>query len=176
MDIRFINYIERAANYVENLNATKKFHIDGPSLWNELKEQVKLESEISELKVAGNDFLEMSKRMLARYENKIRYSIRQNPSQFKIDKVTDKAIAEAVAVYKPYQDMEDEHHKLESVVNSVIGVFNQLQTRKSMIRDMVTLYIHSYWRGDNLDGERDAVSKCIMQNISSRSLAVRQDH
>jgi hypothetical protein len=163
MKTQIDGYIRQATEALEQV--TKDMPIVGSELWNECKKQVLLEGTISELKVNGSDLLKTFKRKIDRYKGGLKSKIRNNPQLYNIDKITKDAVDDIMLCDTNVMALEDAYDKAERVVELVKAAYDQLMNRKSMLRDMISMYTSAYWR-DSLDGERNKVLECMLNDVS----------
>jgi len=108
--------------------------------------------------------------------------IRLNPDNYDLPKATADAVAAKVITQKEYRDAISDMHDKESMAESLGAVVIALEQRKSMIRDMVQLFVYDYHQ-TKMEANMGAAGKKvgdqeqqdIMKNSSRRSHRPKPD-
>lgn len=122
--------------------------IDGYQLDEECKKQPafyeEVSSQLAEIKHGAKKakaFVEFTKAELER-------AIRKDPEKFDMAKTTETAIIAAVTVQDEFQEALKKQRDAERLVDSVQACVFAVEQRKSMIRDLVSLYTYNYVNSD----------------------------
>lgn len=111
------------------------------------------------LKLADAQFnADEAKARLELIEVELARNVRNNPAQFDVKRITDKAVAETVKSHKAYQKGLLLLHKKVRRVGRIKAVVNALDHRKKMIEAMVFL------RGQNYFSDPDPFKKERVRN------------
>lgn len=122
-----------------------KLIIDKDQLHFECIQQPALYAEVRELLTLVREEKDAAKNDITLKAAALSMQIRNAPEAFNIDKVTEKAIESALITHPEYQQAIADSTKLNTIYELLLGLKDALEQRKSMIRELVSLFVHEYY-------------------------------
>jgi hypothetical protein len=119
----------------------------------ECTNQPSLLAEVGEIASAARAEAKRSKEHLEYVRADLSTKIRKNPETYGLSKATEGAIDSAVTLQKEYQEASSK--AIDDVqMADLLSIFqSSVEQRKSLIRDLVSLYIYNYYSNQNLSKE-----------------------
>ncbi len=125
-------------------------YIDENELEVELLEQPSLMARYSRLLAEAKRDRDLAKENLDLVKAEINMDIRDNPENYKLEKVTESAIAACVLMEDDFKNAQKQLHEAEFEVNVLQGVLNAIDHRKSALENLVRLYGLNYFAGPSI--------------------------
>jgi len=122
-------------------------HINEDMLDVELLEQPTLMEKYSHLLAEAKLDRDLAKEDLELKKAEISLDIRDHPQDYKLEKVTDKAVEACVLMEEEYKDAVKAYNQANFEVNVLQGVVNAIEHRKSALEKLVTLHGQNYFAG-----------------------------
>jgi hypothetical protein len=150
--------------------------IDGYQLIEECKKQPafyeEVSSELAEIKHAAKK----AKAVVEFTKAELERAIRKDPEKFDMVKTTETAIIAAVTIQDEYQDALTKQRDAERLVDSVQACVFAVEQRKSMIRDLVSLFTYNYVNSDAnvVQGQLSDSSEDRVEAIQNTRRATRE--
>ena len=92
--------------------------------------------------------------------------IRKDPDAYKLVKTTEDSIKSAVLLQPEYQDAVKASIEAARIADSLGVLQTATEQRKSMIKDLVSLFVYSYYSSNKeMTGEKTAVEKVTQEDI-----------
>jgi len=118
--------------------------IDEHQLIDECKNQAAFYEEVSSNFAQIKSDAKKAKSILEFVKSELERSIRSEPARFGVEKTTDSVVSSAVVVQPGYQVCVTNLREAERLADSVQAMVFAVEQRKSMIRDLVSLYQCDY--------------------------------
>ena len=142
------------------MNYEKDIEIDSEALDIEWLEQAALMMKYTKHSATMRNLADKAKEKLGFVRAEINSAIRRNPEKYKIDKVTEGAISEALLLQKEYQTANTNLMDAEFEAEVARGAVVAFSQRKDALENLVRLHGQSYFAGPkiprNLSEERAA--------------------
>ena len=151
--------------------------IDEFALERELREQPLLYLEIAEIASQLKADSKQAKAELDLVKAKAGAEIRENPDKFGIAKVTEAAITAAITTHKSVVEAGTRLLDLEADADIFSSILSAAEQRKSMLRDLVSLYIHKYY--SDINGRKVETGDALLEareDAVARSRSVREEN
>ena len=100
--------------------------------------------------------------------------IRKNPGEFGIEKITEKAIEEAITNAPESRQIEDELLEIGRNLGLIGAIASSLEQRRTMVSDCVDLYVHDYYT-EGLDKKNAQFTEDQRQETIERIKQRRRD-
>jgi len=148
------------------LNELKgKLPIDQFGLEVECRNQPSLLEEMGEIVAEVKRTAKVAKEHLEYVRAGLSDKIRKNPEICGLVKATETAISSAIVLQSEYQKAFIEMVDAEEEANVFSILLMSVEQRKSLIRDLVTLYVDKYYSLQNMDVEQKVVGKITEAQI-----------
>lgn len=122
-------------------------HIDENALEVELLEQSSLMAKYSYMLAEAKRDRDLAKEALDLKKAEINLDIRDNPQDYKLEKITVDAVEACILMEDEYQAAQKELNEMNFEVNVLQGVINAIDHRKSALENLVKLYGQNYFAG-----------------------------
>lgn len=122
-------------------------YIDENVLDVELLKQPSLVAKYSRMLADAQQDKDIAKERLELLRSEISLDIRDNPSKYKLDKVTEGSITACILMEEDFQEAQKEVHATTHKVNVLTGIMKSLDHRKSTIENLVKLFGQNYFAG-----------------------------
>lgn len=144
-------------DHKETLNYFKKrLPIDQYNLEKECQEQPSLYEEIGEWVSEVRAVAKTKKEHLEFIKADLSLKIRKDPEKYGLsDKPTVASVDAAILVSNEYREALDEYLELNKLADEATILLSATEQRKSMIRDLVRLFIYSYYSREDVVGSKD---------------------
>ena len=160
---------------------TEDMYIDEEALDVELFEQPSLVEKYSRLLAETKLERDILKEAMELQKAEISLDIRDNPQDYKLEKVTDKAVEACVLMEDEYKQAQSTYHKANFDVNVLQGIMTALEHRKSSLEKLVTLHGQNYFAGPIVPHDikelrkekEEARNRRVSQNISKKKELTR---
>jgi len=149
----------------------EKLQIDKFRLEECCQEQPGLYREVGELFVLAKSDAKRLKDKVEYVKSDLMVAIRANPAKYGIDKVTEGAIASTIILQKEYQGILTEANEADELASTLQIFLSSVEQRKSMLKDMTSLFIHNYYSDTDLSSE----SARIQETNKEGMRRVRED-
>ena len=121
------------------------FELNKNNLDNEWVSQVSLFAEWADKLAEARQTERRAKAQLELTEAEVKLSIRRNPQQYGLEKVTEGAVTELLTIDKRYQKALAAHHDAEHTVDVYKAKVDTLHQRKGGLEDLVRLRLADYF-------------------------------
>ena len=123
----------------------KRIRIDDYNLSSECQLQPELYLEVAELTSTARS---QAKRVRDKFEHikaSTESAVRANPDAYGLVKTTESSISNAVSLAQGVRDAKENLLEADEVADMLGVLLFSVEQRKSMLRDLVTLFVHSYY-------------------------------
>jgi hypothetical protein len=124
-----------------------EMHINEDMLDVELVEQPSLMEKYSYKLAEAKLARDIAKEELELKKAEINLDIRDNPDDYKLEKVTDKAVEACILMEDEYKEAIKALNEANFEVNVLQGVVNAIEHRKAALEKLVTLHGQNYFAG-----------------------------
>jgi len=160
------------------IDLKKKLPIRQNELDNECRRQSWLLEDAGDLEIQVVALLKRKKDQLVRIRAGLYLDIRANPQEFKVGAKPTAPIIEArIEEMRKYSDAQDDLRDVEDLVDSVKSVKSVVDTRRSMLHELVKLYVYNYISGPQDAGvlrdqeTRERMAEEKMQRLVHKRIA-----
>ena len=154
-------------DYIKKIK--NRLPIDQFNLNEECIKQPDLYADVGILAAELRDEARKSKDLFDNTCAELKTDIRNDPEKFGIKKVTEGSIAETLILCEKYNTDQDIYREADLISNKVSVLLAAVEQRKSLLRDLISLYIHSYYSDENkkpiAGGERDRITDIAEEEI-----------
>lgn len=171
--INKIDCFEDLESVLDEIDALKpKLIINEEDLVSECVRQPVLHQDIGDLSCVVKDFVETLRADLNDYEKDLEKDIRLDPSKyFGTDvKVTEGAVKQAVQTDGRFRKLHRDLLDSESVERKVRVLLDRLQTRRSMIHDLVDMKVSSFYTSGDMTKPKRALLEVHKEEIGRKRL------
>lgn len=141
-DIKNATLVDDILAFVKEVKNQLK--INSASIFQECIEQAFFYEDISEVSAEVRHASKKAKANLERVRSACARDIRTNPGNYGAVKITDSAVLELIPLQAVYKEAEDLYLTSLYLVDLLQGLMESAGQRKSMLRDIVTLYTYNY--------------------------------
>jgi len=165
--------MDNDTNATKNINELllsfkNRLPINKFNLEDECQNQCVLYNEVSQL---ASDFKSEARKAKEKHDyifNKVQFDIRKNPTNYGIDKITESVITTVATINEEVINAKQEWLMAEEVASAFITLVNSVEQRKSMLRDLVQLFVFGYYNNYNTkpvgtDNLGEALEKVIRE-------------
>jgi hypothetical protein len=148
-----------------------RLQINQFDLENECVNQPELYDEVGQLATEAKSFARSAKDNLDYTRAMVESEIRKNPESFGVVKVTESSVDAAVTIDQRYVDASRKYIDAQRLSDSLSVLQSAAEQRKSMIKDLVSLYIYSYYQKQqsaDMGGERKNVESSTVDEIVAK--------
>jgi hypothetical protein len=137
----------------------KQIKINKGDLDTECMNQPSLHQQIGEQQTKARNLYQKAKSRLKFVEADLATKIRANPSAYHVDKTTKEVVENIVVLQPEYKQADDDLIEISDVLAMLDVIVGSIDDRKSMLRDLVTLRVHSYYsEGDMTKEHRELIA------------------
>lgn len=136
-----------------------KLQINQFDLENECVNQPIIYDEVGQLATDAKSNARLSKDNLDYTKASIEMEIRSNPEKFGIAKITESSVDAAVKTDQRYIDASVNYINAQKLADSLTILLSAAEQRKSMIKDLVSLYIYSYYQQQYSGGMHNEIKQ-----------------
>lgn len=122
-----------------------RLEIDEYALEKECRDQPLLYAEIGELYVEAKGEARLAKEAVDFTKAELDSQIRSNPEKYGVIKITEGAISSAVLRNEEYGYKNKDYLDKQQIVDAFQILLSSAEQRKSMLRDLASLYIYNYY-------------------------------
>jgi len=142
-----------------------KLPIDQFNLELECRNQSVLLTEMGEIASVVKSEFRSAKEHLEYVKAKLSTDIRAEPSKYNLSKTTADSVSAAVILQPGYRDASKAMIDAEEASNVFSTLLQAVEGRKSLIRDIVSLFLHQYYDNQQLTGEQGSLNKVTEDQI-----------
>jgi hypothetical protein len=124
---------------------SKQMEIDKDRLEDECVHQPNLYAEIRALLTEAREYRDVKKNEQSLIFSEVSAKILASPESYDLDKPTVKAVENAAVKSEEYQTAVTEAIEANTVYEALLGLKDAAEQRKSMIRELVSLFVHEYY-------------------------------
>jgi len=138
---------EEAIELIERLRPC--LPIDRFSLDKECADQAVLYDEVSSVGAEARSAARKSKEALELIKARLGLNIRGNPEAFNLSKISENAISSTILIQDEYQKALQAYLDIEEISSALDAFLKSIETRKSMLREEVNLFVFRYYAEEN---------------------------
>jgi hypothetical protein len=127
----------------------KKLPIDGDDLTHECMRQPLLYEEVSSMASLSRSECNRKKEELEAFRSKLNIAIRENPEKYITGKVTESAITNTIESDEEFLITKNEYLDYIEITGALDSLLRTVEQRKSMLRDLVQLWIFQYYSAES---------------------------
>lgn len=145
---------------IETLEDLKsRLPIDQFALEKECREQPIFYQEVGEIYAEVRKEAKKVKSNFGHVKAELERNIRSEPAKYGISKITESAIQAAIVLQTEYANAETELFDAEEVADNLSVLLESAAQRKSMLRELVSLFVRSYYADVSLGKEAKEVGE-----------------
>lgn len=144
----------------------ERMKVDQFSLEEECKKQPLFYKDVGMIHVQARTIMKKARSFLKAKYAEIALEARRDPGKFGLTKVTDASLDSAVITQKEYKELEEEMFQAEEDAEFLGVLLESAAQRKSMIRDLVTLYCRQYYEKEDMHVEESKLSGVTESKIT----------
>lgn len=138
----------------------QRLAIDQYNLEDECVGQPSLYAEVGDLATEARSIAKKAKDSLDFTRADLSFKIRKEPGKYGVEKVTEASIESAVIIQKEYQQAATAVIETQKVADAFGVLQESVGQRKSMLKDLVSLYIYNYYMSKaEMGGEKRQVNE-----------------
>lgn len=134
---------EETKNQLNDLR--KRLPIDPFDLETECVNQPVMYAEVGELATEARSTAKLAKDKLEYTKADLSFKIRKEPGKYGVEKITEASVEAAVTLQPEYQTVSTAVIEAQRIADSFGILQESVGQRKSMIRDLVTLFVFKYY-------------------------------
>lgn len=144
----------------------KKLKIDEHGLQKECIEQPQLCEEVGEMASLARAAAKRARLVFEKTVAELYKDIRAHPDKYEISKITESVVEKTAILADVYQKTKNAQIEAEYISDSLSVLQNAIEQRKSMLRDLTTLFVFSYYSGQELHGEENISRDVVKDKIA----------
>ena len=146
----------------------KRLSIDEYNLEIECREQPILYMDVVEIVSEAKARAVSLKKHAEFIKSDLYIKVLKDPGNYSLAKTTDSSINAIVTIQKEYREAVKDFIEADELANALFGLQVSVEQRKSMIKDLVSLFIHQYYSSKNLTSEEGGMNKVAEEQIMEK--------
>jgi len=131
-----------------------RIEVDRNELELEEEKQSSIHLEVGELRVEAKSAVRQLETDIKFLRSDLDAEIRKDPGKFGIEKITGVAVDSAIMRNEEYRNLENKLVEAQTVSDHFQILLSTVEERKSLLKDLVSLYIYNYYSQNNHSGEK----------------------
>jgi len=143
----------------------ERIEVDRNELELEEEKQTSIHLEVGDLRVEAKRTvrqLEVDIKFLRSYLDGM---IRENPGNYGIAKITGTAVDSAIMRNGEYREMENKLIDAQTISDHFQILLSTVEERKSLLKDLVSLYIYNYYSQNSHSGEKNKMQELAEERL-----------